>query len=435
MHTMYLHDDTAAPPERSSLIHQPESNGVLRQQTLARRLFGWLLALLLVPTLILIAAALLVGSRSVELFGTLGAWDEVAESGRIVFEAAGPAASRDTALANAVREHQRNLSGSLTQARRWSFIGARLARVLPGLALLFSLLLVAFSLWISRRIARDLARPIEEIVGWADRLGRGEPLPASKAGEREVMEVRALRSALLNASERIAEGRARALETERVRAWGEMARRIAHEMKNPLTPLRLAVHRMASASSANPQLVEPMEVIAEETARLDELARQFAVLGRPSSGPRSDVDIRELLEHLLATDVPRTITTTVEAPADVPLVFAHYDALQRAFRNLIRNAVEAIATRNAETASEKPAWIRVTISKKADALTVQVADSGGGMPEDQLQRIFEPDYTLKAGGTGLGLALVRQAIIAHNGTVTARNEAAGAVFDVVLPLG
>ena len=94
MHTMYLHDDTAAHPERSSLIHQPESNGVLRQQTLARRLFGWLLALLLVPTLILIAAALLVGSRSVELFGTLGAWDEVAESGRIVFEAAEPAARK-----------------------------------------------------------------------------------------------------------------------------------------------------------------------------------------------------------------------------------------------------------------------------------------------------------------------------------------------------
>ncbi|HEX6693645.1 MAG TPA: ATP-binding protein [Longimicrobiales bacterium] len=416
------------------MIHHPESNGALRQQTLARRLFGWLLALLLVPTLVLIAAALLVGSRSVELFGTLGAWDEVAESGRIVFEAAEPAARRDTALASALREHQRNLSGSLTQARRWAFIGARLSRALPGLALLFALLLVAFSLWISRRIARDLARPIEEIVGWADRLGRGEPLPESRAGAGEVMEVRALRSALRNASERIAEGRVRALETERVRAWGEMARRIAHEMKNPLTPLRLAVHRMAGAAEASPQLAEPMEVIAQETARLDELARQFAVLGRPSAGPRSDVDVRELLEHLLATDVPPDISTSVDAPLDVPLVLAHYDALQRAFRNLIRNAVEAIAARR-EQDGKAPRWIRVSITSATDALVIRVADSGGGMPEDQLLRIFEPDYTLKAGGTGLGLALVRQAIIAHNGTVAARNEADGAVFDVVLPEG
>ena len=433
---MYLHDDTAAPPERSSLIHQRESNGALRQQqTLARRLFGWLLALLLVPTLILIAAALLVGSRSVELFGTLGAWDEVAESGRIVFEAAEPAARRDTALANAVREHQRNLSGSLTQARRWSFIGARLVRVLPGLALLFALLLVAFSLWISRRIARDLARPIEEIVGWADRLGRGEALPPSNGGPREVMEVRALRGALRDASQRIAEGRARALETERVRAWGEMARRIAHEMKNPLTPLRLAVHRMAGASAASPQLAEPMEVIAQETARLDELARQFAFLGRPSSGPRSDVDVRELVEHLLATDVPPEISTSVDSPPDAPLVFAHYDALQRAFRNLIRNAVEAITALRDRQGPDAASWIRVSITTEPHALVIRIADSGGGMPDGQLQRIFEPDYTLKAGGTGLGLALVRQAIIAHNGTVTARNEAAGAVFDVVLPQG
>ena len=183
------------------MIHQPEAIGGLREQTLARRLFGWLLALLLVPTLILVAVALLVGSRSVELFGTLGAWDEVAESGRILFEAAEPAARTDTTLAGAILTHQRNLSGSLTQAKRWTFIGERLVRALPGLALLFALLLVAFSLWISRRIARDLARPIEEIVGWADRLGRGEPLPPPKMDARDVAEVRALRSALRNASE------------------------------------------------------------------------------------------------------------------------------------------------------------------------------------------------------------------------------------------
>ena len=409
---------------------------MLRQQTLARRLFGWLLALLLVPTLILITAALLVGSRSVELFGTLGAWDEVAESGRVLFEKAESAARADTALAGAVSRHQRDLSGSLTQARRWAFIGERLARVLPGLALLFALLLVAFSLWISRRIARDLARPIEEIVGWTDRLGRGEPLPDSPDREAgEVAEVRALRRALRDASSRITGARARELETERVNAWGEMARRIAHEMKNPLTPLRLAVHRIAKASRHDPQLTEPMEVIAQETARLDELARQFAVLGRPSSGPRSEIDVRELIESLMATDVPPDISTAVDAAGHVPLVLAHYDALQRAFRNLIRNAVEAIQSQQSRTGEPGTGYIHASISTAAGGLLIRIEDSGGGMPEDQLGRIFEPDYTLKAGGTGLGLALVRQAIAAHEGTITARNAATGAVFEVMLPGG
>jgi len=265
-------------------------------------------------------------------------------------------------------------------------------------------------------------------------MAEGQPLPATAPRERrEIEEVRALRDALRNASARIGEARAKELELERVRAWGENARRVAHEMKNPLTPLRLAVHRIARAVP-DERLREPLGVLDEETGRLEELARQFAVLGRPSSGPRSDVDLTELLRELLASDVPTGIATELSA-AEVPLFHGHYNALQRAFRNLIRNAVEAIEQRR----SAEPGVtgrISAELALADGEIAVVVRDNGRGIPADSLERIFEPDYTLKAGGTGLGLAVVRQAVLAHDGRVRARAApGGGAELEVRLPLG
>src|SRR5690606_11201349 len=122
------------------------------------------------------------------------------------------------------------------------------------------------------------------------------------------------------ASQQIAEGRARALEAERMRAWGEMARRVAHEMKNPLTPLRLAAHRLRQADGGAPDDV--VAVIEEETARLEELAKSFAVLGRPSAGPPSEVDLEELLRTLLETDVPDGIERRLDVRTGTTMIRA-----------------------------------------------------------------------------------------------------------------
>lgn len=405
---------------------------LLRLDRLERRLFGWLLLLTLLPMFALLAIGYLATARSLEWVGTLGPWDAVAESGRTLIDAATTAAERDSALAAALDSHRRELSSSVLLSRRWQFLGARIAAALPWLAFLLGVVLTALALWVGRRLAVQLARPIKELAGWAEQLPLGEPLPAPRPAEaREVREVRALRDAMRVASVRIGEARARALETERVRAWGEMARRVAHEMKNPLTPLRLAAHRLARHPDADGALHEPLDVIQEETGRLEELARQFAVLGRPSTGPASDVDVRELLERMLESDVPSRIAVRLHSAPDVPLIRAHYDALQRAFRNLVRNAVEAMTTDDATTRAE----LSVTITARGPVVRVSIADTGHGIPADRIDRLFEPDFTLKAGGTGLGLAVVRQAVAAHGGIVSAHaRPAGGAEFVVELPL-
>ena len=425
---------------------------LLRLDRLERRLFGWLLLLTLVPMFALLGTGYLVTARSLQWVGTLGPWDSVAESGRTLIDAASPAAAGDPALAAAVENHRRELSSSLVLARRWRFLGERLGSTLPWLALLLAIVLTALALAVGRRLAIQLARPIKELAGWAEELPAGRPLPGPVPGEaNEVREVRALRDAMRVAAVRIGEAHARALETERVKAWGEMARRVAHEMKNPLTPLRLAAHRLARHPDAQGALREPLDVIEEETSRLDELARQFAVLGRPSTGPASDVDLRDLLERMLESDVPAGIVTSVRSDPDLPLIRAHYDALQRAFRNLVRNAVEAMqpqpgagdpagssaAADAARATADVPAAheLAVTITSTGDDVHVSIADTGHGIPADRIERLFEPDFTLKAGGTGLGLAVVRQAVAAHGGRVSARaRSGGGAEFIVELPL-
>lgn len=406
---------------------------LLRLDRLERRLFGWLLLLTLVPMFTLLIGGYVVGARSLQWVGTLGPWDSVAESGRDLIEAAGRAAPGDTALARAVEAHRRELSSSVLLARRWSFLGERMGAALPWLALLLAITLTALALWVGRRLAVQLARPIKELAGWAEQLPAGEPLPDPVPGEeREVREVRALRESLRIASVRIRDAHARALESERVRAWGEMARRVAHEMKNPLTPLRLAAHRLARHPDADGALREPLDVIEVETARLEELARQFAVLGRPSTGPASDVDLRELLERLLESDVPHHVRVSLRVDDGIPLMRAHYDALQRAFRNLIRNAVESM---EASPAPAEGHTLSALVVRRLDRVSVAIGDTGRGIAPEHAGRLFEPDFTLKAGGTGLGLAVVRQAVAAHGGSVTAQQRpGGGALFTVNLPL-
>jgi nitrogen fixation/metabolism regulation signal transduction histidine kinase len=431
--------------------HRPDRSAPAGERTLERRLLGWLLALTVAPALIVLGVGGWALATSLDIAGSLGPWEEVAVSGREVVELAEPVA--DSALGTALAEHRDALSRSLTQARRWTFLGERFVRALPWLILLVALARVMLAYAATRQLASQLAHPIEELVALADRMGRGEPLPPP-AG-RSVHEVKVLDAALRNAAGELGEARERAVAAERVRVWGEMARRVAHEMKNPLTPLRFAAHRLVRGGSvADDGGREAVEVIDQEVARLEELAAQFSSLGRPPEGPATDIDLRELLASLLETDAAG-IGTTLDAPDDLPLVHGHFDPLFRGFRNIVRNAVEAM-----EQVEAPELRVRITeagssvqeetvpptdpvggVDESGDEgpraagrwIEVRIADNGPGLPAGVAERIFEPDFTTKTRGTGLGLALVRQAVVGDGGTVSAGNTDTGAVFIVRLP--
>jgi signal transduction histidine kinase len=223
----------------------------------------------------------------------------------------------------------------------------------------------------------------------------------------------------------LAAGRARALEAERGAAFRETARRVAHELKNPLTPIRFAVERLRrDAAAMAPAHPEVVEVLADETRRLEEMARSFAQFGRLPDGPVADVDLGDLARAAAKSTVPEHVAVSVEVEPGVPLVRGHYAALSRALSNVLLNAVDASDGSPRAAGADGhhgEITVRVTRARAAspEAVELAVRDTGCGIPPERLAQIWDPYVTHKAQGTGLGLAIARQTVAAHGGSVDA----------------
>jgi two-component system, NtrC family, nitrogen regulation sensor histidine kinase NtrY len=388
-----------------------------------RRLRRALLLFSVLPSLALVAIGAWAIARTVRLSDAVGTWERVGESGRELVQRA--EAADDPELVAAAARHRARLEESVTNARRWEWVVARWLTVIPLGGIVLGALLAIGALRASRSIGRRLSRPVEEMASWARMLGRREELPADR-GRAAADEFAVLRDAFRWTAAELELSRRRELEAERARAWVGMARRVAHELKNPLTPIRLAVATLRRGGLEREDAREAVEVLEAESGRLEELARTFARLGRIPEGPPSDVDLRELLAYLLRSHLPDGVRAELVAPDPLPSVPGHPDALSRAFANLLLNAAEAAAAGGGT--------VTVVVEAGAAEVTVRVLDDGPGIEVDPPERVWEPDFTTRARGTGLGLALVAQTVHAHRGRVWACDRpSGGAEFGVALP--
>lgn len=326
---------------------------------------------------------------------------------------------------DAKRAHEKAVSDLLERVRTAEGVARNLARggglptVLGAIALI---LLVVVAVFVAL-LSRQFSTPLDEVVEWTERIRQRQPLPDRSVTSGGIPEFAELRSALHDLADSIEQGRRAELEAERLRTFGEVARRVAHEMKNPLTPIRLAVLQMRRSGPG--QHEEALEVIASESSRLEAMAREFAELGRLPEVPATPVDLRELLEEMLRAAVPDTVRQGFESSEPTLVVQAQYDPLRRAFSNLFRNAVEACGPAGS---------ITVKLRREPDATVVSIADNGPGVPADKRELIFQPYFTDKRDGTGLGLAIARQTVEQHGGTITvADTPGGGATFIVRLP--
>jgi signal transduction histidine kinase len=352
-------------------------------------------------------------SSAVSLVSARGAWESVASSGQKAI-----IAMRSSRLTPEQRQlldaHERELNTSLEQARRYSFIASRSGRVVVVAGLFFLAIFGFAATRVAGHLSRQMSRPLDEIVGWTARIGRGEPLPPREAKvARGAPEFATLRERMREMAQALDAGRRRAAEAERLRAYRESARRVAHELKNPLTPIRFAIARIAR--TASPDQSESVEVLETESARLERIARAFAEFGRLPEGPSSEIDIAELVRYS-ANAAPPGIDVRVTADESLPHVIGHHDALAGALANVIMNAADAC---------NGDGQITIDASKETsngrEIVRIDVSDNGRGIPEADLERIWDPYVTHKAGGTGLGLAIARQAVLAHDGTVEAES--------------
>ncbi len=220
----------------------------------------------------------------------------------------------------------------------------------------------------------------------------------------------------------------------RARAWREVARRIAHEIKNPLTPIQLSAQRIRRnylARIENGKLLDNCtSTIINEVYGLKNMVNEFSKFARLPEINSSPMSINQILEdvcNLFKPGLPSAIKLKLITDPHVPRVLLDSEQMKRVFTNLIDNAVAAM---------EEGGDINISSQYSEDLkmVTISVADTGSGISEDMIHRVFDPYVTTKKQGTGLGLAIVQQIIADHNGFIRVENgKEFGAKFTIELP--
>jgi signal transduction histidine kinase len=306
-----------------------------------------------------------------------------------------------------------------------------------GLAVLAAALLLALAgaVMLSERVAR----PVRELAEGARRVAEGDyRARAPLTSDGEIGELaRAFDAMTLE----LAISRERALRAERVAAWREMARRLAHELKNPLFPIQLSLEtlrraydRVGTGGGAEAAAIdfatlfrESADTILQELESLKRIVAgfgEFARLPPPKLGP---TDVNAVVEQVLALYQPRAAGVVVERSlaAELPSARADAELLARALGNLVANALDAMPGGGA---------LRLRTSARPGLVSIEVEDTGPGLDEAQRERLFTPYYTTKPGGTGLGLAIVQSLVSDQGGQVEVRSrKGEGATFTLLLP--
>lgn len=383
-----------------------------------QRILLILICLGAVPTAVAIFGWALTVRSATPAAGALRAMEDVGASGRALLQTLDSTRltrRERTALA----DHAAKLNSALVRLQRVDTFGRYYYAGLGLVVLLVGATFLYTSVRVGGHLSRQLSRPIEELIGWTGHIRRMEPLPPDRP-RRGAPEFEALRLALREMAEALEQGRAREIEAERLRAFRETARRVAHEMRNPLTPIRLALAQL-SRSAAEPQR-DAIEVLVAESGRLEQLAREFTEFGRLPEGPAASVDLVELLTDLARTSVPPAMQVRLALDPALPPLLGYYDPLRRAFGNILRNAVEAC---------EGQGEIELAARPEPDGVRLEIRDHGPGVPPELEGRLFDPYVTGKSGGTGLGLALARQTVEMHQGSIAVeRTPGGGATFVV-----
>ncbi|HEX7616309.1 MAG TPA: ATP-binding protein [Thermoanaerobaculia bacterium] len=205
---------------------------------------------------------------------------------------------------------------------------------------------------------------------------------------------------------------------ERAAAWQEAARRMAHEIKNPLTPIRLAAERMrrrARGRDADPALLaavvdEGASTIIEEVTTLTSLVDTFGRFARLPAADLAPTDLGAVVSQVakLYANVKRGVTVAAEVPDSLPLVKADAEQVKRALINLVDNAIAA---------TPGGGHVRIAVTVAGGSARLIVEDDGPGIPEAEWSRVFDPEYSTKARGSGLGLAIVAHIASEHAGRV------------------
>ena len=297
-----------------------------------------------------------------------------------------------------------------------------------GVGLLLAILL---SSWLAARVTH----PIEELANASRRVAAGDW--ETRVDSASTDELGELATAFNRMTGELRQQRDHLVQAERVAAWRELARRLAHELKNPLFPLQVTVENLVRARGSHPNEFE--EVFQESTTtllaelgNLKEIIGRFSEFSKMPQPQRQEVDINEIVGAVMRlhqaqfkTPGKPEIVASIDLDPHLPKISADPELLHRALSNLVLNAIDAMPSGGE---------LRLTTRAVESGAEISVADTGTGLTKEECERLFTPYYTTKQYGTGLGLAIVQSVVSDHGGDISVESgKESGTVFRIRMP--
>jgi two-component system, NtrC family, nitrogen regulation sensor histidine kinase NtrY len=294
------------------------------------------------------------------------------------------------------------------------------------------LLLIAggLAIFVANSVTKALSELSENIQRL--RLGGNQPIVWKRKDE-----IGDLVDAYNRAVRKIEESSKLLAQSEREGAWREMAKQVAHEIKNPLTPMKLSIQYLLHAYQSNPdpKSIEPLlkrvaNTLVEQIESLAQIATEFSNFAKMPKAQNVEFSLNDLaasVHHLFRNERP-DMDISIQLPEKEYDVFADKNHVTRVLNNLYKNAIQAIP-------DNRQGVIKLLLHQKDNTAVIEVSDNGSGIPPDIQAKVFTPNFSTKTSGTGLGLAICKSIIESFNGTIYFKTEMdAGTTFFVELPI-
>ncbi|MDZ7318423.1 MAG: ATP-binding protein [candidate division KSB1 bacterium] len=282
-----------------------------------------------------------------------------------------------------------------------------------GVAALFVILLAASAVYIANRLSRGISEPIKVLVSGMQQVAAGEL--ATQVQVKAKDEIRFLIDSFNKMTRELKTSQEKLVQAERLAAWQDVARKVSHEIKNALTPIQLSLRRFWNLLPPAYQSAEvnPLAVIQDEVESLRRLAEEFTTFARLPQLQLQPADVNDIIRALvtLIDAEPHGVKLKLNLADNLPLIPVDRDQFRRALHNIIKNGIEA---------SDRGSTILITserVEQNFRKIRIEIQDHGCGMDGELLSKIFEPYFTTKTRGMGLGLSIVKRIVEDHQGEI------------------
>jgi len=300
----------------------------------------------------------------------------------------------------------------------------------------FGSVAIALGFMLAFVISARVTRPVEQLAGAARAVADGD-WDVHVNDVRTTGEIKVLADAFGTMTRQLVDHRDRLVQAERVAAWRELARRLAHELKNPLFPLRITIDNLRRAKSLPPGefdevFDESLTTLQTGLGNLNTVVGRFSDFAKMPAPEFAQVSVNEIVEHSaslfraqLASPGHPPVTLTLDLDPSLGAIRGDGEQLRRVVQNLLLNAIDAMPQGGA---------LRIVTGRSGEVVRIDVADTGQGLSDEERRRLFTPYYTTKQHGTGLGLAIVQSVVADHAGKIWVDSEPGrGATFHIELP--